>query len=361
MAPSFDEPIDCLPLIPEDVLKKHACHEPLDTRFRSAARLLQSIWRSDRGLPIGSYVGEDKKRKALGSRISVAAGRAGGNFLTSEIAHVARRESAYRELGAMIDEGRLMTNLLSSHPLTLNLLSPLKLELAQATCALHELIPSFAGTATQVLFEHSPGRGNPRFLGDYTAFDALIRYRTPEGRYGFVAFEVKYSESMREPVPQMRNRYDEVSEKSGLYHDPSDPALRANPLQQIFREHLLAATLVDEDVYSEGYFLVVAPALNHHVQQAAETYQTLLAPPDERKVRFLNITLEQMIAVIRLCDSAHADALHRRYCDWWLVDGEIELAAPAFGSIAKPIVRKAATGADTSEPEKMTRANRVSV
>lgn len=361
MAPNFDEPIDCLPLIPEDVLKKHACHETLDTRFRKVARVLQSIWRSTRRLPMGSYVGEDGKRKKLGSRISDAAGRAGGNFLTAEIAHVARRESAYRELGAMIDESRLATNLLSSMPLAFNLFAPFKLELAQATCALHELIPSFAGTATQVLFEHSPGRGNPRFLGDYTAFDALIRYRTPEGRYGFVAFELKYSESMREPVPQMRERYDDVSERSGLFLDPSDPALRANPLQQLWREHMLSQTQIDSGQYAEGYFLIVAPALNHHVQQAAETYQTLLAPPDGRKVRFLNITLEQMIAVIRLCDSAHADALHRRYCDWWLVDGEIELTAPAFGSIAKPIVRKAATGAETPKPKKTGQEKRVSV
>jgi hypothetical protein len=107
-----------------DVLKKHRVHEPLDPRFRSAARLLQALWREDRGLPIGSYVNEDGKRRKLGSRISQAAGRAGGNFLTPEIAHTARRETAYREIGALIDAERLATNLLSSMPLTFNLLAP---------------------------------------------------------------------------------------------------------------------------------------------------------------------------------------------------------------------------------------------
>jgi hypothetical protein len=34
-------------LIPADVLKKHCVHEPLDPRFRSAARLLQTLWRED--------------------------------------------------------------------------------------------------------------------------------------------------------------------------------------------------------------------------------------------------------------------------------------------------------------------------
>ena len=49
MAPEFGKPIHQLPLIPANVLKKHHVHEPLDTRFRSAARLLQALWREGRG------------------------------------------------------------------------------------------------------------------------------------------------------------------------------------------------------------------------------------------------------------------------------------------------------------------------
>jgi hypothetical protein len=94
----------------QEVLKKHCVHEPLDTRFRSAARLLQALWREDRDLPIGSYVGEDGKRRKLGSRISESAGRGGSNFFTPEIAHTARREAAYREIGALIDAKRLAKN-----------------------------------------------------------------------------------------------------------------------------------------------------------------------------------------------------------------------------------------------------------
>jgi hypothetical protein len=50
MAPEFRSPFCQLPIIPTRVLKKHRVHEPLDTRFRSAARLLQALWREDRGL-----------------------------------------------------------------------------------------------------------------------------------------------------------------------------------------------------------------------------------------------------------------------------------------------------------------------
>jgi hypothetical protein len=209
MAPDFGKSIHQLPLIPANVLKKHCVHEPLDPRFRSAARMLQALWREDRAMPIGSYVNEDGKRRKLGSRISEAAGRAGGNFLTPEIAHIARREAAYREVGAMIDAERLATNLLSSMPLTFNLLAPWGHSLERASGYLLELLPAFTGTARQLPFEHSPGRGNPEFTGDYTAFDALIRYSDAQGRNGFVAFELKYSESMREPMPELKSRYAE--------------------------------------------------------------------------------------------------------------------------------------------------------
>jgi len=151
MAPEFGRPIHQLPLIPANVLKKHCVHEPLDTRFRSAARLLQALWREDRALAIGGYVGEDGKRRKLGSRISEAAGGAGGNFLTPEIAHTARREAAYREVGALIDAERLATNLLSSMPLTFNLLAPWGHTRERASGYLRELLPAFTGSAQEGL------------------------------------------------------------------------------------------------------------------------------------------------------------------------------------------------------------------
>jgi hypothetical protein len=340
MAPEFGKPLNQLPLIPADVLKKHRVHEPLDTRFRSAARLLQALWRKDRELPIGNYVGEDGKRRKLGSRISEATGRGGGNFLTPEIAHIARREVAYREIGALIDEARLATNLLSSMPLTFNLLAPWIHTLERASSCLPELLPAFIGTARQVLFEHSPGRGHPKFTGDYTAFDALIRYSTANGRTGFVAFEIKYSESMREPIPDLKPRYDELSEACALYTDPAAAALRSNPLQQLWREHLLAQSMIDNGLYDEGYLVMIAPALNYHVQDGAEAYQAHLREPEDGKVRFVNLTLEDVVEGIRLSDQGHAEALHCRYCDFWLVDGELELNAAGFGLPAKPRARK---------------------
>jgi hypothetical protein len=67
-----------------------------------------------------------------------------------------------------------------------------------------------------------------------------------------------------------------------------------------------------------------------------------LREPEDGKVRFVNLTLEDVIEVIRLSDQAHAEALHHRYCDFWLVDGALELNAKRFGLPAKRPARKPA-------------------
>jgi hypothetical protein len=116
-------------------------------------------------------------------------------------------------------------NLLSSMPLTFNLLAPWGHALERASSYLIELLPAFTGSARQLLFEHSPGRGNSKFTSDHTAFDALIRYSHSQGRNGFVALELKYSESMREPMPELKPRHAELSDASGLFTDPAPPRL----------------------------------------------------------------------------------------------------------------------------------------
>jgi hypothetical protein len=124
--------IPALPFVPEAILRKHRAFIPTDNRFRAAARLLQALWREDRDLPIGIHPGREGKTRRLGSSIAVSAGMAGANFIHPAIARLAKREMIYREAGAAYDDVRLLTNLLSSHPLVFNLFGPLKLDLGTA-------------------------------------------------------------------------------------------------------------------------------------------------------------------------------------------------------------------------------------
>lgn len=335
MAPNYLDPLPFVPLLPEELLRKHHILEPLDHRFRSAGRLLQSMWRQDRELPIGHYRGADGKRRKLGSRISPVAAKAGANFMTPQIAQLVRRELAWREPGAMIDEARLYSNLLTSMAVCFNLFGLLKLDFAFASRVLGELFPDLKGAEVRaVLFEHSPGRGDPTLTGDHSAFDVFLRYETPTGRRGFVAIEVKYSESCQEPVPTIRPRYNDLAEVSGLFVEPMKPALRTNPYQQLFREHLLGQAMLMRGDYDEGRFIVIAPRLNHLVASAVAGYQAEVKPASVDQVSFAGITLEDTIVALAMAgEEEYAARLYRRYCDFQLVDGELCLFWAGDGPI----------------------------
>lgn len=307
---------DRLPLIPESILRQHKVHEPLDTRFRAAARLLQALWRERRDIPMGFYVNGKGRKKPLGSRLSTFAAAAGANFLDPDLQRLTRREMAYREPGAMIDEHRVWSNMLSSMPLAFNLFGGLKLSRALAHDVCRSLWPQLVQEVCHIQFEHSPARGDVRFTADGTAFDVFISCRDAAGAKTFVAIEVKYSEAMTEPEARARERYEALTEECGLYEDPSDAALRANPLQQLWREHMLSECLIANGLYDRGVFVCLAPKLNDPVQRACKLYASKLIERDGA-CGFDAVPLEEMVGAIREAGSVEfADALNERYCDF---------------------------------------------
>jgi hypothetical protein len=228
---------------------------------------------------------------------------------------VVARELIYREPGAFMDQHRLCTNLLSSMPATFNCFAPLKLDLNLAGEVLRDLFPWALDEVTSVHFEHSPGRKNPAYTADHTAFDVLFRGFTEDRRRSFIAIEVKYSETMWEPVPAISPRVMEIARTNGLYRNPEHPALRLNPIQQLFREHALASSMIGQGGYDDGLFVVIAPALNAGVHAAAQTYRAQLNAPELLSPGFHSITLEAFIdALARAGAEPHAQQLRERYC-----------------------------------------------
>lgn len=305
-----------LPLVAERLLRQHHVFERYDTRFRAAARLLQALWRERRKLPEGHYTNAAGARRRLGSRLAADAARSGGNFLTPEIFGQARLDLAYLEPGALVDRERMHSNLLSSMPLCFNLFAPLKLDRKLARRVFNQLAPGIAKDITHIQFEHSPGRGDPTFTADGSAFDAIATARAPDGAKTFIAVEVKYSESMTEPEARLRPRYDEFSRDSGLYAEHDDAALRKNPLQGLWRGHMLAQSMVDAGLYDRGVFVLIAPRQNRDVQRAARAYAKRLTNADG-KVAFLDVELEDAIDAIRTAGAQDlAAALRERYVDF---------------------------------------------
>lgn len=313
-----------LPLIPADVLKAHKVNEPNDSRFKSTARLLQALWREEKGLAIGVYRNPKGGRRKLGSRIDGKSAKLGNNFLSPDIAKLVFRESVYREIGAMIDQERLWTNLLSSQPLCFNLFGGMKLDANKANRFFRHLFPDYVASVEGIHFEHSPGRGNPAFTDDHTAFDVFVVCKTVDGCSGFIAIEIKYSETMAEPLAALRPRYDELSNSIGVYNVPDSLALRGNPLQQLWREHMLSRSMIENGLYSTGRFIVIYPKLNNQCARAVKAYQSHLVSNDPHISGFQAITLDDSVETFRAVgDHETAEALFERYLDFERVEREI--------------------------------------
>jgi hypothetical protein len=326
-------PFRQLPIIPQSVLKRHRVLETFDNRFRSCARLLQALWRESQALPIGSFGPPAGRQRRIGSLLSNAAAQAGRNFMSPEIAHLVRREMAYRERGAFIDQRRLFGNLLSSMPLCFNVWAPLRLNLDLAAQVVRNLVPGIdLARVLDVWFEHSPGRDRDDLTGDRSAWDSAIIYQRADGERGLLAIEMKYSETGSESATELSVRYDELAQSSELYKAPMSAVLRTGLCQQLFREHLLACAAVHRRHYAEARFVLVAPRHNHLLQQGARLYSSHLAEPGPDTVRFLNIELEQVIEAIGWAGELdYAYALHDRYLNWCKIDAVVEQALRVSG------------------------------
>lgn len=147
--------------------------------------------------------------------------------------------------------------MLSSQPLCFNLFGDLKLNPDKGNKFFQQLFPDYVAEVGGIYFEHSPGRGDVSFTADNTAFDVFVTCRTPEGKQGFIAIEVKYSEAMAEPLATLCPRYDELSRVLGIYREPESQSLRGNPLQQLWREHMLSRAMVGNGLYESGRFILL--------------------------------------------------------------------------------------------------------
>lgn len=309
-----------VPFLPEKALREHQVFEQADDRFRSAVRARQALLREQKGWSIGLYPPTAETQRKIGSYLGNSDPDA--NFITPEVAQLVRREVAYREDDALIDQERLYRNMVSSHPATFNVFGPLKLDPKLASSVARRLCPDLVRKVTGVLFEHSPARRHLAFTNDRTAFDVLIKAQTTSG-HGFLAIESKLTETMQETPARLRARYDELSRACGLFKDPDHPDLRAAPLNQLWRQSMLAAAMVQNGLYSAGRFIVVAPALNGRVWNAVAQFQSHLLV-DDPVVTFDAITLESVIEAIRKAGAKEtASLLHERYVDFSPLDALI--------------------------------------
>ena len=314
------------PCVPDSIRRQHAAFIAGDTRFAAAARVLSALWRHDRGLPAGVHVeptrGDRKKkprRVKAGWRLTSDAAQAGATFLHPDLLRLMRRELVLREPGALWDHPKILSNLLASQGLALNLFGPQALDFTLATRVWSALLPEFVHAVVGVVFETSPGRNDARFFSDSTAFDVRLDIVTPDGEPAFIAIEMKYIEALVAAPAMERSGYVEAARASKLFVVPDTPALYRPGLEQLRREHTLSQKMVDEGLYGRGLFVLVGPALNAHVTVTAKAYVSELRDPDSAtayRVGFKHLKIETILAALQDAGGGElAHAIHDRYLD----------------------------------------------
>jgi hypothetical protein len=281
-----------------------------DTPFMASARELQDRWRIRKGYPIGTYTNPKGESVPLGNYIERAfAFEKGANFLTQNIHEVVKGALYSKEIGAKIDVDRLYTNLLSSQPLAFNLFAELSLNDIASTSVFSELFPGRIKKATKILFEHSDGRGDPEYTGDRSAFDVFVEYDSIDGRRGFVAIEVKYSENLHDKPSSHKQRYEELSDQSGYFKPGSFQFLKQKPIQQIWRDHLLSLAHLKHEKrkYDEGFFVYLFPSGNEECKNGVAKYVEQLNYSDfvskeanEKKTGFYPRHIEDFVRTLQL-------------------------------------------------------------
>jgi PD-(D/E)XK nuclease superfamily len=191
--------------------------QPDITAYKRRARLQQARWRQMRQLPVGGQLQRDGSRAPVGSRLDLAHAEAtAANFLSSRITAAVHHRVAHPEAHQTLNMERLWSDLLSSMPMCFNLLGELWGDSERATAAMSGWFPDVPGRVGELRFEWSPGRLDPSYLGNRSAFDAVLLLDLPGGTKGVLGLETKYHEHAQveaRPRPDRLHRYREVTER----------------------------------------------------------------------------------------------------------------------------------------------------
>lgn len=292
----------------QELLNHHLAWVDRENAWQRRARLAQSLWRQRNGFEAGLHRG-----RRLGSRLVEADGFPPrmANYLTANVRAVVRHALRTRQAGALFAEPRLWTDLLSSQPLCFNLVGELTTDLDLAMRVFRSLFGDRVEAVDAIRFEWSPGRDDPRYTANRSAFDILVDYRGPRGR-GFLAFEVKYHEDLKGTPATPRAKYCDIARQQGIFSESDFGRLERLPLQQLWLDHLLALQMLSADRYhwQDGLFVVLHPGRNRHCAEAVADYRGLLLSTET----FDAITLETFVeALARETDRPWVADLRDRY------------------------------------------------
>lgn len=297
----------------------HVPGDPAASRWRQAARRHQFAWRESHGWQPGEITTPREKRKS-GNRVADrCVDGVACNFLSRHITHAVEHRLDHPQPHQTLDDYRLWHDLLSSMPMCFNLFGPLWNDPTRAAKAVAGWFPDLAqpGAPVTIHFEWSPGRKDPAWLGDRTAFDCMIEIGTGEGR-AIIGIATKYHEypmaTPRAKTPKVPSRYRDVTSNAHLFIDADQPQqIWGKKVEQVWRDHLLALACKQHDAGPANVrYLLVAPAANPAWAPLVDEYRAMLQAGARSTIEYR--TIESLLAAAGDV-LPHAAEFRARYLD----------------------------------------------
>ena len=205
----------------------------------------------------------------------------------------------------------LLRNALRSEHIPYNLFFPMTKECNRE--ATRDFFNDLLGTdavseVLDVKIEYAP---QPKYfyLCDGTSFDAFILYQHQDGSKGGIGIEVKYTEREYQiGETEYKNTHDghgnvklsehyrRATDASGYYLPNSEESLVSDILRQIWRNHILGASMVQHGDLKHFVSLTLYPMDNPHFRVASEEYRKLLTPKGADT--FFTFTYEKLFETI---------------------------------------------------------------
>jgi hypothetical protein len=269
-----------------------------DNAFRAEARRHQSEFR-EKVLAIDFDSSNDKAK--YGNLLPQEAAIQGLIFYEGYRDHIMK--VAAKRYGKIKGTARY-ANLLRSEHIPLNIFAPMDLNSEKTKELFNEIIAGGIKRIEGILIEHPRKYDPTKYLHDKTSFDTFISYSTTSGLKGGIGIEVKYTEvgykigdTEKKEMSNTSHPYCTITKSSGYYLNPDPETFKEDHLRQIWRNHILGATMINDGDLDTFHHIHLYPKGNTHFEDVAiPQYTSLLTV--KGKQSFMGLTYENLFRLM---------------------------------------------------------------
>jgi len=263
-----------------------------DDEFTARMRLHQSWYRTNvLKVPYGTGPTPNSK-KQYGNMLTEEDAARGCNFLSERLYKLARER--IEQATGVVEEFRLLRNMLSSQPMCFNLFGLMVDDLNTATSFWKKILPEEVDRVTRVDFELAP-EPIEEYLADHTAFDAFVEYRDTSGSLCFIGIETKLTEPFSPKVYDRPEYMRWMEGDKSAWKPEARDEVTAIKHNQLWRDHLLAFAMLQhpDSEYAKGRLMLVRHHEDGKCAEVVKGYEALLRESDDT---FMDMPLDKLMS-----------------------------------------------------------------